>query len=1118
MTVSDTDSLRDRQAVNVTWSGAHPTGGIFADVNSGAAAQEEYPVVLLQCRGVDSDTAPADQRLSQQTCWTSTPLERFQASDFIFPPYRVDRYSSAGRPHPQPRPAGPGARPTARRSSAAARATGSRSSRPTARCTAAVAATVAPASRRRRPSRTARSRATRRTGSADSAGDGSAKFVIQNADTNASLGCSDQVKCSLVIVPIMGISCDTAAAALPPDDQPGTFNVADQAFALCSQTGAFAPGLANPGSVNQEDLAVAGALWWSGSNWRNRISVPLTFAQSASVCSVLNNSAPVYVYGSESMTQASLQWAPKFCLDSSLFKFQHVQTGEPQAKNLLQSGSVEAAFQASPPVTPFTRPVAQAPVAVTGFVIATDIDDATGHSLTDVKLTPRLLAKLLTESYPSNPSVRSEYPKDKKGNDTLGGNPWNMATDPEFLALNPTADRLPLAAEPAAALMSLASDSDLIWSLTSYINADPDARAFLDGTPDPWGMVVNPQYKGIALPTNSWPLLDTFEPKSLYAQTNRCLNDSPVPWLPLVASPVSAMSTITLDLQFNIANSQIRCANEGQQNQKLTALGREVPGTRFILGLTSLADAERYQLDAAQLLTHTSAGAATKFTNADGRTFVGPSSDSLRAAVGLLKPDRTTNTWPVPYATLRTSADGEQAYPGTLVMSMDVPVAGLPKADAARYATLLRFAVGAGQVAGVGNGQLPPGFLPMTADNGLDALVAYSRRAATAVAAQTGDLPYVTGGSTGPTATATSPPPLATGGTTSGASTPPASTPPASTTPSTSGTPSPGGSPVVAPVSLGTTRNIASGSLGLVLPAVLALAVLACAGVLADRVLRPEAGRPMTAVDTSERPTDVELDGAQEPPPGRFRQVLDRVLRIGRGRHGRRPSSRPPLSPVASGLRWSLACLALIGVWVLLYAFVLSGVQEARAQATYYATLRQGLAEATAPIGGVIQPGSPVLLLTAPTAGLDDAVVVEGTTSSAMTSGPGHLASTVLPGQQGVSVILGRSVTFGAPFRSIATMHPGDTITVTTGQGVFTYHVDRVRYPGDPLPPPVGPNTSRLTLVTEIASGWRSGWAPATTVYVDATMQGGQIQPAPLDGSPASPSTPSRWPATRAPW
>ena len=37
--------------------------------------------------------------------------------------------------------------------------------------------------------------------------------------------------------------------------------------------------------------AVTGALWWSPSNWSNRITVPLTFAVSSDVCSVLNPTA-----------------------------------------------------------------------------------------------------------------------------------------------------------------------------------------------------------------------------------------------------------------------------------------------------------------------------------------------------------------------------------------------------------------------------------------------------------------------------------------------------------------------------------------------------------------------------------------------------------------------------------------------------------------------------------------------------------------------------------------------------------------------------------------------------------------------------------------------------------
>ena len=55
----------------------------------------------------------------------------------------------------------------------------------------------------------------------------------------------------------------------------------------------------------------------------------------------------------------------------------------------------------------------------------------------------------------------------------------------------------------ASSLLSLNTSSDEIYALTSYINADPEARAWLNGSPDPWGMIVNPNYKGITLPTSS---------------------------------------------------------------------------------------------------------------------------------------------------------------------------------------------------------------------------------------------------------------------------------------------------------------------------------------------------------------------------------------------------------------------------------------------------------------------------------------------------------------------------------------------------------------------------------------------------------------------------------------
>src|SRR5262249_13850807 len=139
--------------------------------------------------------------------------------------------------------------------------------------------------------------------------------------------------------------------------------------------------------------------------------------------------------------------------------------------------------------------------------------------------------------------------------------------------------------------------------------------------------------------------------------------------------------------------------------------------------------------------------------------------------------------------------------------------------------------------------------------------------------------------------------------------------------------------------------------------------------------------------------------------------------------------------------------------------------------------------------------------LTAPQIGLAQ-VVVEGTASPVTTTGPGHQRDTPLPGQPGVSVLIGRSVTFGAPFAHIADLQKGQTITLVTGQGTFHYDVLDVRGPGDPLPRPPAQGASRVVLVTTEGSGWRTGWAPQNAVFVDAQLQG-EPQPAPA-GRPAS--------------
>ena len=167
-------------------------------------------------------------------------------------------------------------------------------------------------------------------------------------------------------------------------------------------------------------------------------------------------------------------------------------------------------------------------------------------------------------------------------------------------------------------------------------------------------------------------------------------------------------------------------------------------------------------------------------------------------------------------------------------------------------------------------------------------------------------------------------------------------------------------------------------------------------------------------------------------------------------------SWRRPRALARTVLLAAPAVLAVLAVWFLLYGFVLSGVEQHVMQSRLYDEFRLELASETAPLAEPVQPGSPVAMINAPAAGIDNLIVVEGTTSRLLTSGPGHLSDTPLPGQAGTSVILGRSVTFGGPFGRITQMTPGDLVTVTTGEGVFRYRVDDILGPGSPPPPALG--------------------------------------------------------------
>jgi LPXTG-site transpeptidase (sortase) family protein len=160
-----------------------------------------------------------------------------------------------------------------------------------------------------------------------------------------------------------------------------------------------------------------------------------------------------------------------------------------------------------------------------------------------------------------------------------------------------------------------------------------------------------------------------------------------------------------------------------------------------------------------------------------------------------------------------------------------------------------------------------------------------------------------------------------------------------------------------------------------------------------------------------------------------------------------------------------------------------------KAQLNAYDALRVELATGTAPNSptatnkpaDLLSMGAPVAVLSIPAIGLRS-VILQGTTSSVLENGPGHLRDTVMPGQAGISVILGRRTAYGGPFGRIASLVPGDTFTVVTGQAVSRYKVIDLRRVGDPLPATLATGAGRMILTT--ADG--SPLDPTGTLYVDA--------------------------------
>jgi sortase (surface protein transpeptidase) len=202
----------------------------------------------------------------------------------------------------------------------------------------------------------------------------------------------------------------------------------------------------------------------------------------------------------------------------------------------------------------------------------------------------------------------------------------------------------------------------------------------------------------------------------------------------------------------------------------------------------------------------------------------------------------------------------------------------------------------------------------------------------------------------------------------------------------------------------------------------------------------------------------------------------------------RAQSVKSPLAPRAFVVR---TALLIVSGMLLGFAFnliLMSPLRHFHDQQNAYAQFRNELANAVAPVsghlvgGGIVPVGDPIALLQIPTIGVNE-VVLNGTSSTVLMSGPGYQRDTAMPGQVGHSIFLGRATSFGGPFAGIAALPMGTQITVITGQGQADYVVSAVRHSGDPIVR-LQPGEGRLTLAT--ADG--APYVPNGLVEVDAKL------------------------------
>ena len=454
--------------------------------------------------------------------------------------------------------------------------------------------------------------------------------------------------------------------------------------------------------------------------WKSRIAIPLAFNPVDSPCSI--DAKDRRIVGSELIGLAISSWQPALCATPGAPPFVFGTVPDEGARQQIATPTVGAPGMAIVPralsATDRAKPTLYAPVSLSGVVIGFNVErklrlDAptaetplAGVRAADINLTPRLVAKMLTQSYTTQVDIlgNAGYPWES-------GNPADLVEDPDFVQFNPEFAYLSAGySKNFGGLMMPVLNSDSAKEVWEWILADPEAKAWLDGQADQWGMKVNPIYSTKASSNTNGVAFAIDGPPSNFPKADpHCLQEATLP-SGVVPTPLCATDWLPYSNGMRDGARIARIATDGAKtalnpfaasaDQAWVRDDPQLLGFKSMFALTDSSSAALYGLQVAKLSRAGDTGPS--------RTFIAADNAGLTKALEAMRPGSDASVLE-PDPTIKVAG----AYPlASLSYAMIRPL-DLDQTARRDYSNFIRYAAGPGQHSGLDPGDLPPGYTPL---------------------------------------------------------------------------------------------------------------------------------------------------------------------------------------------------------------------------------------------------------------------------------------------------------------------------------------------------------------------------------------------------------------------